>query len=356
GDEDDHRRHALPRAEEAAGGLPRAVAAVPQHRGPRGRRRDARDGPRTAARCVRGRGRRPADPIDGRPRARDRPGRHLDGPPPLLGRHALRRRRLGLDRDRRRAHRVGSRRLAAPALVGVAPSRQRGDRDRALPELLQRADARDDGHGLPGGRRPHPDRGAGAPTAVQPPDGRRRPLRPSRPAARQGPGRPPLRPPAHSLGLARAAAHPAGDPHDVPAGPRHRLPGVRHHHGDVRARPRPWPVDAPPPRRGVAVRRRGPGAQLPRHRAGQGRGPPVAEGRPHRRRPLPVAPALQRRPGQDGQGRPHPHVRQPAGDHARADGPDGAVRGAAGRDPRRPGRRSLDRRVAGHARAPDLAL
>ena len=82
-----------------------------------------------------------------------------------------------------------------------------------------------------------------------------------------------------------------------------------------------------------------------------GDGLPVEEGRHHRRRPLPVAPALQRRPREDGEGRADPHVRQPARDHAGADGSHGALRGAAGPHQGRPGRRRQhDRLAGGHQR------
>ena len=85
-------------------------------------------------------------------------------------------------------------------------------------------------------------------TALLAGDRRERPLRPPGPPPGQGPGRPPLRPPAHQLGRPRAAADAPRHPHDVPARPGHRLPGLGHHDGDVRDRPRPRPVDAPAPR------------------------------------------------------------------------------------------------------------
>ncbi len=104
--------------------------------------------------------------------------------------------------------------------------------------------------------------------------------------------------------------------------------------------------------RGVAVRAGGHRPQLPRHRTRGRHQPPVEEGRHHRRRPLPVASALQRRSGEDRKGRADPHVRQPSRHHAGADGSDGAVRGATGgtsatrrpaTSPRSSGRRSPGR-------------
>ncbi|CAA9333101.1 MAG: Gentisate 1,2-dioxygenase, partial [uncultured Friedmanniella sp.] len=223
GQQDDHRGDPLPRAEEAAGRLPGAVAAVPQHGRAAGRRRAARDVPRHAARCLRRCGRRPADPLDGRPGPRDRPRCHVDGAPALVGRDAVRGRWLGLDRDRRRAGRVGAGRLAAPAGLRLAPARQRRHRDRPLPQLLQRADARDDGDGVPRGRRAHSLGRAGTSTAVRAGHRRRRPLRPAGAAAGPRPGRPARRPAAHQLGLPRAAPDAARDEHDLPAGQGHRL-------------------------------------------------------------------------------------------------------------------------------------
>ncbi len=64
----------------------------------------------------------------------------------------------GLVRDRRRARRRRARRLGPPAVLGLAPHRRRGrgaaTSAAALRHLLQRADARDDGHVDPRGRRP----------------------------------------------------------------------------------------------------------------------------------------------------------------------------------------------------------
>ena len=121
----------------------RTPRCVETARGSRGRR-------------VRRRRRRPPDPHDGRPRPRDRPRRHHDRAPPLLGRDGPRRRRL----------RAGSRSTAsastsapgdsrAPPLLGLAPHRfdDEGTAPAALHDLLQRADARDDGHVGPRGRR-----------------------------------------------------------------------------------------------------------------------------------------------------------------------------------------------------------
>src|SRR6266511_138381 len=183
----------------------------------------------------------------------------------------------------------------------------------------------------------------------------RRPVGAPPAAARRRAGPAPLRQAPHELGRPGAAEHPARHPHHLHARPGHRLPGLGHVHGDVRDRPRARPVHPPPPGRGLAVRARGQRLLVHGHRAGGRRDPSVGQGRPDRRRPLPVARAPQRRPGRHRQGRARAHVRQPAGDQARADGPDGAVRGAAGRDPRPPGRRPLDRRLAA-AGAADLAM
>ena len=135
---------------------------LPEDCGRTRRRGDGADRARHPGRCLRGRRRRPADPFDGRPGPRDRSGRGVHHPPAFVGCDGARRRRPGLDRDRRRADRVGPRRLAAPAGLGLAPVRQRRQRDGALPDLLQRAAAGDDGHVGHRGRRPHPVQRAAA--------------------------------------------------------------------------------------------------------------------------------------------------------------------------------------------------
>src|SRR6185436_5335307 len=124
--------------------------------------------------------------------------------------------------------------------------------------------------------------------------------------------------------------HAARHAHEVPQRPLYRQPGVGPHAGDDPVRPRQDAVDSPPSRRGLALRRRRLRPQLHGHRARQRPALPLEEGRPDRRRSLPLASALQRRPGQPVPPRARPHVRLAARDDADADGPDGALRGGRG--------------------------
>ncbi len=68
----------------------------------------------------------------------------------------------------------------------------------------------------------------------------------------------PLGPHPHALRRAGDPRHAARHAHQVPERPRHRQRGLGPHAGDDPVRARANPVAAPPPRRGLALRGRGP--------------------------------------------------------------------------------------------------
>ncbi len=132
--------------------------------------------------------------------------------------------------------------------------------------------------------------------------------------------------------------------HQIPERPRHRQRGVGAFASDDPVRPGQDAIAAPPSGRSLALCGRGIRPQLHGHRAGPGPAPPLEEGRPHHRRPFPLAPALQRRSEERVPARVHPHVRLDPRDDARVDGSDGALRGGRGHAPFHPG--TLADRVA----------
>ena len=108
--------------------------------------------------------------------------------------------------------------------------------------------------------------------------------------------------------------------HQVPRRPRHRQRILGHHPGDDPVRARQDAVAAPPPRRGLALRRKATATASwapPRPRAAL----PLEKGRPHRGRPFPLAPALQRRSEGRGAARARAHVRLHPGNDARLTDP-----------------------------------
>src|SRR6185503_10105389 len=111
-------------------------------------------------------------------------------------------------------------------------------------------------------------------------------------------------------------------------------------------------VAAPPSGRSLALCRRRVRPQLHGHGARPWAALPLEKGRPHRRRPLPLAPALQRRP--EGRGAPgaRAHVRLDPRDHARAHRPAGAVRGSRGHAAQHAG--GVADRVAGRPSSREL--
>ena len=275
---------------------------------------------RPAHRRLHGLGRRPSDALPRRAGARGRSGHRHDDPPPLVGRDPLHGRGHRVDRGRRRPLRLEAVGRDPHPRVELASPRQRRRRGRALHELLVGAHALDARH--------EPDRG---PRATS-----RSPSLPPRPAfsRRHRPATIPTRAACAALALETkkrrsGRIHTPYDEQEILATPR----GTRTKFLNDRAigneasgltqvmiqfAPGQDAVAAPASGRSVALRRRGPRPQLPRHRARQGRAPPLEEGRPHRRRPLPLAPALQRRPGQPVPPGARPHVRLDPRDDARA--------------------------------------
>ena len=245
-------------------------------------------------------GRRPPDPLPGCPGARESTPASSPRSTAIPGTRWCSSSRAGAGPRSTACGSTGGLGRAAPPGVELAPLRQRRRRDRALHDLLRRADAGHDGHVGAGGRGPHAVRRAarrGPPFSAG--DRRRRSLRPPRPQAGHASRRSaPQRPAAHQLGRAGDAATPRGTRTkfllDRAIG--YQASGITK--VMIEIAPGQDAVDAPPPGRGVALRRRGRRATASSARRPRAASTTLEEGRPDRRRPLPVAPALQRRPGQ----------------------------------------------------------
>src|ERR1051325_9429659 len=145
-DQDHDRGHALSHPEKAPRPVHRGLAQEPPHGDPQGGRGARADGARPAHRRLHGPRRRLADALPGRAGARDRRRRREHYPSPFLGRAALHRRGLGLERNRRRALPLEALGRDPHPRLELAPARQRRREERALHELLLRADALDARH------------------------------------------------------------------------------------------------------------------------------------------------------------------------------------------------------------------
>ena len=182
-----------------------------------------------------------------------------------MGRHPVRRRRRRLDRGRRRALRMEDMGCDPHSRVELAPPRQRRQQARALHELLVGAHALDAGHELDRRSRPRTIRAPASAPCLFPGPRRRRcaraPVAPARPGDREAP----LGPHPYAVRRAGDPGHAARHPHQVPQRPRDRQPGLGAHAGDDPVRAGQDAVVASPSGRSMALRRRGPWTQLPRH-------------------------------------------------------------------------------------------